>query len=94
MLPDFIEDLRKIGVDDEHLEPLFRSAEAYVSMWERAERQSDGRTDLRDVKAMVPCLQGPSQAQSSCVCRYFDVDGDLDVDLRDVAGFMISFDGP
>ena len=67
MLPDFIEDRKKIGVDDGHLEPLIRSAEAYVSLWERAERQSDGRTDLRDVKAMVPCLQGPSQAQFGCL---------------------------
>ena len=94
MLPDFVEDLRKIGVDDGHLEPLFRSAEAYVSLWERAERQSDLRTDLMDVQAMVPCLQGPSQGQFGCACRYFDGDGDGDVDLRDAAGLLRSFDGP
>lgn len=37
MLPDFIEDLRKVGVTDHDLAPLFNSAEAYIRMWERAE---------------------------------------------------------
>ena len=36
MLPDFIEDLRHIGVTDNDLKPLFRSAEGYIRMWERA----------------------------------------------------------
>jgi microsomal dipeptidase-like Zn-dependent dipeptidase len=37
MLPDFIEDMRKIGVSDNDLRPLFNSAERYVSMWEKIE---------------------------------------------------------
>jgi microsomal dipeptidase-like Zn-dependent dipeptidase len=37
LLPELIEDLRRDGVTDAQLEPLFRSAEAYVRMWERAE---------------------------------------------------------
>ncbi len=37
LLPELIEDARRDGVTDEELEPLFRSAEAYVRMWERAE---------------------------------------------------------
>ena len=37
MLPDFIQDLRQDGVTDAQLQPLFRSAEGYVRMWERAE---------------------------------------------------------
>lgn len=37
MLPDFIEDLRKVGMSDQDLAPLFRSADAYVRMWEKAE---------------------------------------------------------
>lgn len=36
MLPDFIEDLRHIGMTDNDLKPLFRSAEGYIRMWERA----------------------------------------------------------
>ena len=39
MLPDFIQDLRGIGgLSDTDLAPLFRSAEAYIQMWEKAER--------------------------------------------------------
>jgi len=37
LLPDFIEDLRRVGVTEAYLQPLFRSAEAYVQMWQRAE---------------------------------------------------------
>jgi microsomal dipeptidase-like Zn-dependent dipeptidase len=38
LLPDFIQDLRSVGVSDAQLQPLFRSAEAYVHMWELAEQ--------------------------------------------------------
>ncbi len=40
LLPELIEDVRRDGVTDEELEPLFRSAEAYVRMWERAEARA------------------------------------------------------
>ncbi|MDX2170001.1 MAG: hypothetical protein SF182_23225 [Deltaproteobacteria bacterium] len=40
LLPDLIEDVRRDGVSDAELEPLFRSAEAYVRMWEKAERRA------------------------------------------------------
>jgi len=36
MLPDLIEDLRAQGVRDQDLEPLMRSAEGYIQVWERA----------------------------------------------------------
>jgi microsomal dipeptidase-like Zn-dependent dipeptidase len=36
MLPDFIQDLQNIGLTTYDLEPLFRSAEGYIRMWERA----------------------------------------------------------
>lgn len=39
MLPELIEDVRHDGVTDEDLEPLYRSAEAYLRMWEKAERR-------------------------------------------------------
>jgi microsomal dipeptidase-like Zn-dependent dipeptidase len=38
MFPDFVAELSAIGLNDEDLEPLFSSAEAYIQMWERAER--------------------------------------------------------
>ena len=35
LIPDFIQDLKSIGLHDEQLEPFFRSAEAVLQMWER-----------------------------------------------------------
>lgn len=40
LLPEMIEDVRRDGVTDEELEPLFRSAEAYLRTWEKAERRA------------------------------------------------------
>lgn len=40
LLPEVIEDARRDGMTDEELAPLFRSAEAYLRMWERAEMRS------------------------------------------------------
>ncbi len=39
LMPELIEDARRDGVTDTELEPLFRSAEAYLRMWERAEER-------------------------------------------------------
>jgi hypothetical protein len=33
MLPDFLQDLRNIGLSAEDLAPLLRSANDYVEMW-------------------------------------------------------------
>ncbi len=40
LLPELIEDVRRDGVTDAELEPLFRSAEGYIRMWERAEARA------------------------------------------------------
>lgn len=40
LLPEIVEDLRKDANSDGDLEPLFRSAEAYLRMWEKAERRA------------------------------------------------------
>jgi hypothetical protein len=39
LVVEVIEDVRRDGVSDEELEPLFRSAEAYIRMWEKSERR-------------------------------------------------------
>lgn len=39
LIPELIEDARRDGMSDEELEPLFRSAEGYLRMWERAEER-------------------------------------------------------
>jgi microsomal dipeptidase-like Zn-dependent dipeptidase len=40
LLPELIEDARRDAVSESDLEPLFRSAEAYIRMWELAESRS------------------------------------------------------
>lgn len=40
LLPELIEDVRRDGMSDEDLEPLFRSAEAYLRMWAHAEARA------------------------------------------------------
>jgi microsomal dipeptidase-like Zn-dependent dipeptidase len=37
MIPDFVEDLKSLGMSDDDLRPLYSSAEAYIQMWKRAE---------------------------------------------------------
>jgi microsomal dipeptidase-like Zn-dependent dipeptidase len=39
MLPELLEDARRDAPSDADLEPLFRSAEGYLRMWEKAERR-------------------------------------------------------
>jgi hypothetical protein len=39
LVAELIEDARRDGVTDEELEPLFRSAEGYLRLWEKAERR-------------------------------------------------------
>ena len=40
LMPELIEDARRDAESDAQLEPLFRSAEAYVRMWERSESRA------------------------------------------------------
>jgi hypothetical protein len=40
LLPEVLEDLRHDGATDQDMEALFRSAEGYIRMWEKAERQA------------------------------------------------------
>src|SRR5690606_38689265 len=40
LLPEMIEDARHGAVSDADLEPLFRSAEGYIRMWEKAEERA------------------------------------------------------
>lgn len=40
LVAELIEDVRRDGATDEDLEPLFRSAEGYLRMWERAEARA------------------------------------------------------
>jgi len=42
LLPDFIQDLRNVGLTEADLEPLFRSAEDFVRMWGACEQAAAG----------------------------------------------------
>lgn len=42
LIPEYIQDARNDGATDEDLEPLFRSAEGWIRLWERAELRSTG----------------------------------------------------
>jgi microsomal dipeptidase-like Zn-dependent dipeptidase len=43
MLPDFLQDLRNLGLTAEDLAPLFRSAYDYIQMWQTCEERSGAR---------------------------------------------------
>ncbi len=40
LMPDFLQDLRNIGITPGNLSTLFRSAEDYIQMWEKTEKAS------------------------------------------------------
>ena len=40
LVPEVIEEVRRDGVTDEELEPLFKSAEGYLRMWAKSEARS------------------------------------------------------
>ena len=42
LLPDFLQDLRNVGLTEADLEPLFRSAEDFVRMWGACEQAAAG----------------------------------------------------
>jgi len=48
MLPELIEEIRGDGIDDASLEPLFKSAEGYIRMWEKAERRGAAIREERE----------------------------------------------
>ncbi len=41
LLPDFWQDLINIGITHKELSALFRSAEAYIEMWETIEKRAE-----------------------------------------------------
>lgn len=57
MLPDFIQDLRNLGLSTE-LVPLFNSAEAYIRMWEKAESKNLFPPSLALAASPAPVASG------------------------------------
>ena len=63
LYPDFLADLKTIGLTDAELAPIFGAAEAYVRMWEKVDDDEDPTvrcgsvgTDWHDANVAVPCL--------------------------------------
>jgi microsomal dipeptidase-like Zn-dependent dipeptidase len=50
MLPDLFQDVKNVGLSDEDLLPLFRSAEAYIQVWERC---AQGAAQIRRQSAVL-----------------------------------------
>jgi hypothetical protein len=109
-MPDFVEDLRRIGLGAAELEPLFRSAEGYVRMWERAldtlDDDGDGVPNGVDVCRFEP---DPGQADTGgvggpgasdgigdvCQCGSSDGDGAVTiVDLTRVRRALVGLAPP
>ena len=61
-LPDFIQDLRTIGMSDAQITPLFRSAEAYIRMWERAEAMNINPPTAAASQSPAPGASGWSRS--------------------------------
>lgn len=62
LVPDFLADLKNVGVSDADLDPLFNSAEAYIQMWERAEAASDTTPPVITAPADITVNNDPGQA--------------------------------
>jgi hypothetical protein len=68
MLPDFLQDLRNLGLTEDDLAPLFRSAEDYIELWERClSRPAPGDGALPFVKVDATDLSRLFWASDSVV---------------------------
>jgi microsomal dipeptidase-like Zn-dependent dipeptidase len=54
MLPDFVQDLKAVGVSNEDLAPLFNSAEAYIDLWAKAENHNNSAYAAQFISQNVP----------------------------------------
>lgn len=49
MLPDFLHDLKQVGVNPQDMSPLFNSAEAFPTTWTRVVERTRCQATLRAV---------------------------------------------
>lgn len=76
LLPDFIEELKVLGVSEARLEPLFRSAEKYLQMWEKAESIAFPEAAEPEPPAQVLISTSQEPVANGWI------DGDLDITLE------------
>jgi hypothetical protein len=53
----------------------------------------DGGVDLFDYRELERCASGPESTPIPPACAPFDVDGDHDIDLKDISEFQRTFRG-
>ncbi len=92
LLPDLIHDLEVIGLTDADLEPLFRSAEHYIAMWDAAEcgpvdTDSDGLRDRCDEDDDNDTLTDAEEASLGTDPLNPDTDADGITDAEEVNTF-------
>ena len=79
LLPDFLADMRGVGVSKHAMDPMFRSAEAYVRMWELARGDAPAEC-CSDTASTETCEQALAGVYS------VDTAGDLSFAKRDPSG--------
>ena len=63
--------------------------------WVAGDMNGDGQVDADDLPLFLFCLQGPGYPYvEGHVCLNGDMDGNMTIDLADVAGFQSAFGGP
>ena len=62
LIPDFLADLKNIGLSDADIDPLFNSAESYIQMWERAEAANDTTSPVITAPADITVNNDPGKA--------------------------------
>src|SRR5262249_34116487 len=67
LYPEFIADLKAIGLTDTDLAPLFNSAEAYVRMWEKAENVPPVAQSQNVTVAAGPTCTAPASINNGSV---------------------------
>jgi hypothetical protein len=65
LLPELLQDARADAGNDAALEPLFRSAEAYVRMWEKAERRAAEMQEASSIKKELASVAGDYPVQAA-----------------------------
>ncbi|MCP3979513.1 MAG: hypothetical protein GY716_09315, partial [bacterium] len=65
LMPDMLGDLLQIGLREEDLDPLLQSAEAYVTLWEKADFVA-GRSDDLGPAAPAECVDRTVPAGPNC----------------------------
>ena len=73
LAPDLVADLKMVGLTDADLDPLLRSAEEYIKVWERAGGQTGVPAQCVDVQTLNPVEMWVGLKSSDDVGTRFDL---------------------